>query len=120
MSSRIPQEEQEMRKSFIRSLSIAQVHDVDVQGEAVIEREADELMAVFKAQAAKTEDRLTYDAVKEVCEGCICLLKSLTPARPEDLTMSQWHGLVEAIKAGTETFEEELEQLHNQKKEAGE
>lgn len=40
-------DDNELRRKFIRSLSTAQIHDVDAQGEATIEREADELIAAI-------------------------------------------------------------------------
>lgn len=45
----------ELRKSFIRSLSIAQVHNPDAQGEAIIEREAAVLEKLFATHLQAAE-----------------------------------------------------------------
>lgn len=59
MTSKTP-ETLEQRKKFVRALSLAQLEAVDAQGEAVIEREADALLADFTTtlEAAKREARI--------------------------------------------------------------
>lgn len=46
--------------------------------------------------------------------GTIELLKTVTPARPEDLSLGQWYGLVEAIKAATQEAQDSLAQLNKE------
>lgn len=65
-------------------------------------------IAQINALAAEAVEKMERKFFKVYANNAIELLDTLTPARPEDLSLSQWHGLVEAIVAGRLAIAEEL------------
>jgi hypothetical protein len=71
-----------------------------------------DLIADQVAAAGEHHDRELMSLMSDTIE----LLKTCTPARPEDLSQSQWYGLVEGIVAATATLENGLAELRKGQK----
>jgi hypothetical protein len=81
----------------------------------------DEAKTALIQWADRRAEKLVVEAEKEwlivYLTNALELYKGIRPARPEDLSMSQWHGLVEAIDTGITSIESELAALTATKEE---
>lgn len=71
--------------------------------------------AVFRtaeAYAQRRVDAQSNEVAIAYTEEIINMFRALRPARPEDLSTSQWYGLVEAIDAGIVELKSSLSQLN--------
>lgn len=59
-------DDEQLRKKVIGSLSRAQVQDVDVMGEATIEREADRIMRLVALHTKEAERRARIDELQRL------------------------------------------------------
>lgn len=71
-----------------------------------------DIMTLIEADRVRIEKGSLKIYITEAIE----LLKTFRPARPEDLSMSQWHGLVLAIDAAIAEGEKQLAELQSNSK----
>lgn len=64
------------------------------------------------AHISKIDERHNKELMR-LAEDTLELLKAVTPARPEDLTQSQWYGIADALLAAVNTLENGLNDLQN-------
>lgn len=69
----------EIRKDLINSLSKAQLKNVDTEGEAVIEREADRLEALITAKLKEVEREAYRHGYNDNARDCNCDKFSIKP-----------------------------------------